>query len=574
MAASAPPINSSCPYPTELSQGFVNVTPPPYPPQGGMYPSLNVGTSPIPASKVELHVSCRNLIDRDVFSKSDPMVVVFQEMRSGKIKHWKEFDRTETIQNCLDPDFVKTILIEYRFEELQKLKFEVYDCDSFSKDLRSHDFLGSMECSLGSLVGECGGRYEKELVTKDGKPQRGRMLISAEEVADSKEVISVQLRGRKLDKKDFFGLSDPFLKLYRCNEDNSFTAVHKTEVIKNTLNPTWKAFKIPVRTLCNGDYHRIIKIECYDWDNDGSHDFIGEFKTNLNEFKEKNTCSFELINPRKREKKKGYKNSGLIELLGFQIEYEPSFLDYVHAGMELCFSVAIDFTASNGDPSTPASLHYNNPYEPNAYLQALMAVGQICQDYDTDKLFPAFGFGAKVPPSWYTSHEFPLNASPDPNCFGINSIVQAYNQAVKEVRLYGPTNFSPVINSAVRIARDAEQHTPGKKYFILLILTDGIISDMDQTKEAIIHASILPISIIIVGVGSADFEAMEELDADQVKLSYKGNVAARDIVQFVPFRDFLGRSDAGEALAKAVLAEVPDQLKGFMKSKGIYPQKK
>lgn len=47
-----------------------------------------------------------------------------------------------------------------------------------------------------------------------------------------------------------------------------------------------------------------------------------------------------------------------------------------------------------------------------------------------------------------------------------------------------------------------------------MILTDGVISDMDQTKAAIVQASALPMSIIIVGVGGADFEMMEELDAD------------------------------------------------------------
>lgn len=44
--------------------------------------------------------------------------------------------------------------------------------------------------------------------------------------------------------------------------------------------------------------------------------------------------------------------------------------------------VAIDFTASNGDPRNSCSLHYIHPYQPNEYLKALVAVGEICQDYD------------------------------------------------------------------------------------------------------------------------------------------------------------------------------------------------
>lgn len=35
-----------------------------------------------------------------------------------------------------------------------------------------------------------------------------------------------------------------------------FTICHKTEVVKNTLNPVWQPFSIPVRALCNGDYDR------------------------------------------------------------------------------------------------------------------------------------------------------------------------------------------------------------------------------------------------------------------------------------------------------------------------------
>lgn len=35
-----------------------------------------------------------------------------------------------------------------------------------------------------------------------------------------------------------------------------FTICHKSEVVKNTLNPVWQPFSIPVRALCNGDYER------------------------------------------------------------------------------------------------------------------------------------------------------------------------------------------------------------------------------------------------------------------------------------------------------------------------------
>lgn len=98
---------------------------------------------------------------------------------------------------------------------------------------------------------------------------------------------------------------------------------------------------------------------------------------------------------------------------------------------------------------------------------------------------------------------------------------------------------------------------------------------MQQTKQSIITASSLPISIIIVGVGNADFDAMDELDSDDCKLSAGGRYAERDIVQFVPLNRFLAHNGpfikSQADLAKAVLAEIPDQMTGFMKSKGFKP---
>ena len=82
-------------------------------------------------------------------------------------------------------------------------------------------------------------------------------------------------------------------------------------------------------------------------------------------------------------------------------------------------------------------------------------------------------------------------------------------------------------------------------------------------------------SIIIVGVGAADFENMEELDGDKVRLSSNGRYAARDIVQFVPFAEFMkgGRDPrtARHNLAREVLAEIPDQILTYTKANNISP---
>lgn len=72
---------------------------------------------------------------------------------------------------------------------------------------------------------------------------------------------------------------------------------------------------------------------------------------------------------------------------------------------------------------------------------------------------------------------------------------------------------------------------------------------MADTREAIVRASYLPMSIIIVGVGNADFTDMQILDGDDgILRSPKGEPVLRDIVQFVPFREFKNVSGVSAVL--------------------------
>uniref|UniRef100_A0A674MPE9 Copine Vb n=1 Tax=Takifugu rubripes TaxID=31033 RepID=A0A674MPE9_TAKRU len=457
-----------------------------------------------------------------------------------------QFGRTEVIDNTLNPDFVRKYILDYFFEEKQNLRF---DLSEFAGEFLNclppffcwfQDFLGQTFCTLGEIVGSPASRLEKPLGGIPGK-KCGTIVLSAEELSNCRDSATLQFCANKLDKKDFFGKSDPFMVFYRSNEDGTFTICHKTEVVKNTLNPVWQPFTIPVRALCNGDFDRTIKVEVYDWDRDGSHDFIGDYTTSYREL------------ARGQSQFNVYEVS-VVTLLSFS---------KCHPGSPW----------STGNPSQSTSLHYMNPYQLNAYAMALKAVGEIIQDYDSDKMFPALGFGAKLPPDGRVSHEFPLNGNMEnPYCNGIEGILEAYHQSLRTVQLYGPTNFAPVVNHVARYAAAVQD---GSQYFVLLIITDGVISDMAQTKEAIVNAAKLPMSIIIVGVGQAEFDAMVELDGDDIRISSRGKLAERDIVQFVPFRDYMDRTGnhvlSMARLAKDVLAEIPDQFISYMKSRGIKP---
>lgn len=226
-------------------------------------------------------------------------------------------------------------------------------------------------------------------------------------------------------------------------------------------------------------------------------------------------------------------------------------------------SVAIDFTASNGEPSDANSLHkinYNGEF--NHYEKAIKSVGNILDPYAYENKFAVFGFGGvpKFTGSSVVSHCFNLSGVQDPTVKGLDSLLNTYRERLKQISLSGPTYFSPTLNVLLQYMK-ATMHL--QMYHILLILTDGVIHDMRETKDLIVQCAHHPLSIIIVGIGKADFSMMVELDGDdEIIRNQRGEAAIRDIVQFVEFDQFIN-GDLG-VLAEEVLKEVPDQLVGYM----------
>uniref|UniRef100_A0A8C7YDN1 Copine VII n=1 Tax=Oryzias sinensis TaxID=183150 RepID=A0A8C7YDN1_9TELE len=487
-------------------------------------------------SKVELRVSCKSLLDRDTLNKSDPCVVLMVQ-NNGQ---WIELDRTEVIKSNLHPIFGKVFSLDYYFEEVQKLRFEVYDIHgTHSIGTRDDDFLGGMECTLGQIVAQ--KKMVKPLLLKYGK-YAGKSTIT---VGVLMEICNRHCFAHfffPLFLQDLFSKSDPFLEIFKINDDGTEQLVHRTEVIKNNLNPVWEPFKVSLMSLCSCNEDRKLKCLVWDYDSRGKHDFIGEFYATFREMQKissGNKVTWDCVNPKYKQKKRNYKNSGVVILNDLKLHRVYSFLDYIMGGCQIHFTVAIDFTASNGDPRNSCSLHYINPYQPNEYLKALIAVGEICQDYDrcVNLLFLRKG---SVEPAGTVSHDFAINFNPeDDECEEIQGVVEAYQNCLPKIQLYGPTNVAPIINRIAKVAAGDGNIKDASCYHILLILTDGVVTDMADTREAIVRASYQPLSIIIVGVGNADFTDMQILDGDDgVLRSPKGEPVLRDIVQFVPFRDF------------------------------------
>eukprot|EP00887_Chlorella_sp_A99_P002975 scaffold24.g2975.t1 len=519
---------------------------------------------PSTLSHVELSIKCRKLPDKDVFSKSDPMGVLLEKDDRAP-GGWVEVERTDVVANSLDPDFPRPLHLVYNFERLQHMRLVLYDVDTnLTADPSKinpgdQDFLAEGSFLLSDVLTARGQTLVIPLCDRTGRTIPGcKAILGAEEMPNTNAVVSMQLSAVKLENKDTFSKSDPFVRVSKQRENGDWIPVLKTEVRKNNLNPVWAPIQASMAHLCNCDTHRPLLLEVYDAESNGKHDLIGEAHASLHELQAASAENrgLPVVNP-KRTGRPGYTSSGTLVVRGLKVVPRPSFLDYVAGGCQINFLVAIDYTASNGDPRNPTSLHYLSP-RPTVYEDAIAAVGHVLEHYDTDKKYPCFGFGAALPGTGAASHCFALNGNPSaPEVDGVQGILSVYRHALSSVRLSGPTLFAPVISAAAQMARQSAASSQ-LSYYVLLILTDGCIMDMANTLTEAVNASQLPLSLLIVGVGNEDFAAMEVLDGDMQRIrAPDGRQTARDCVQFVPFRP--GQL-VGEALAAQLLAELPGQV--------------
>jgi hypothetical protein len=489
---------------------------------------------------------------------------------------------TETVMDTSHPNWVTHYTCDYNFEQIQELVVRVWHKNPSSPvneqttavGSRIHTFLGECSFTESALMMLPGCKMQLAL-HGGAMGAAGKVIVRGEALAQTRDVFTCSFRGEDLVRKNgiFFGKSDPYVQISRKYEDGTYGVVWKSDHIKDTLAPLFGDVRIGMMPLCNGDINRELSIDLLDYDPGGNHQPMGGFKCTLRQLLESNNKAFPLI----EQAKVGgwrYTNSGTLRCTNPKIERHPTLGQFIMGGLQISLTVCIDFTASNGDPSSRKSLHrLAQPGEPmNDYEKAITSVGSVIEAYSTSRQFGVYGFGAKIKQPdgslTPTQHCFPIYGG-ESLVTGVGGVIRAYHDCLTVVSLSGPTNFRPLVDNGGYLATTKGCTQENQNYVVMLILTDGVIDDKEETIQAIIRASNTPMSIIIVGIGSEDFSAMAELDGDGKALSRGGAAATRDIVQFVPFKQFMQKGPV--ALAQSVLAEIPSQVIKFMELHGIVP---
>ena len=440
-------------------------------------------------------------------------------------------EKTDTIS------FQKFFVMEYYFEKEQPIEFVI-----------SGTIEAKIQTCLPNIMGSRGQIFKRTIEGTDG------VILEIKGFSLEKDIINIlniniNMYG-DLDRK---GFTYEFMALENEKKEQMLYRSEGIKAFKTDKEINFKSFSIPdIYTCRNGNYED--SQVCISFDDALHKRNIGNYKGSLSSLVNKTT----IVNL----------NENISAKIKIDAIKNYSFIDYLRGGMQINLTVAIDFTASNGKPNNEKSYHYLGA-EKTQYEIAIKSCGDIVAKYDFDQKFPAYGFGGKFYGNNKASHCFPLNKNPDdPEIKGIDGILEVYREVLNNTELYGETYFHYIIDNLNKIVKQ-EIKDDKNIYNILMILTDGIINDMDKTIDSLVEASFLPISVIIIGIGDSDFGNMNTLDADEVPLyDRNGRKADRDLVQFVPFKDF---KNDGQKLAEQVLEEVPRQIVEYYQHQNIPP---
>ncbi|VIO87476.1 Uncharacterized protein BM_BM1879 [Brugia malayi] len=491
--------------------------------------------------QLELSFSC-NALPIETISG----VRISVSLCSSSKENFLEIGQTETVIGNTNPVFSRRCCVSYCFESSQKLQCVINQVDGKSEKFIS--MVAKVECILGEVISR-GGSIDLQLFPNGGI---SFLRLETHEAKLSGQAVRLQFKGHSLHAPSNDCPLDAYFVMYLVPEDAPKLLLHKSEAIAEK-NPVWKTFLIPISHFSFASASCSIEIDVYNYNVNREDKLIGKCTTSFDQLMR----GIGALNAYKLSSIEGKKKRNTsVELVDILHVASSSFIDYLKAGTQIHFSVAVDFTASNGNPLDPSSLHYIHPHKFNPYMTALNAVTSVIGKYNRHGRIAALGFGAQIPPDYKVSHLFFLNGDvKDPHVDGIDGVLNAYRSALLSLRPYAPTDYSEVIYHTYKFGAAVQRQGSSDHYFVLLIVTDGCVTNPERTVNAIVDCAELPVSIVIVGVGNQDFSPMQRLLSPILKSS-EGRLLRREVVTFVPYTASMTTNE----LVTKLLLNVPRQF--------------
>jgi hypothetical protein len=336
------------------------------------------------------------------------------------------------------------------------------------------------------------------------------LTVTAQGGSDQMNGTILQFCGHSLNPRNKYPIAAYFVLSINPKGNTMPIILYRSEVINHT-SPKWKEFVIPTRYFSSSS-DGVLEFTCYNYNNNTEDSLIGKFPTSFYQLLRGSGAINKYILHCAAGKKKEEMSIELLKIGANQTV--SSFPAFIAAGLQLHFTIGIDFTTNNGNQNEPTSLHYQHPHQRSIYGSRLKAVAEGLEALSPSSKISLLGFGAKIPPDMQFSQCFALNGNIlNPFCRSAIDVEEYYRHIAMSVLFYAPTNYSNVISNVTKQAIAAER-SQRNFHFVLIILTNGNVSNqgaLTDTRDEVVKASKYPISIIFVGIGNPQHVVRSEL---------------------------------------------------------------
>ncbi|CAG7677705.1 unnamed protein product [Allacma fusca] len=228
--------------------------------------------------------------------------------------------------------------MEYRFEQSQVLRFEVYDIDDEDEEiLDAQDSIGYLECTVANIVSAGPKGFIKELDSEEEGAKTGTIILIAEELASLKDEINLKLSGHSLGSLMNCFMPKTFYSISKINDAGTYLVVFRSQETRGS-NPIYPNVTISGRTLCNGDKDRQLKLEVWKRTLKGEDELVGFAFTTLSRMSSGVDDRMQLMG------RSGQPISSSLYVLSCNITPVFTFFDFVQAGTRIHLIFSIDFT--------------------------------------------------------------------------------------------------------------------------------------------------------------------------------------------------------------------------------------
>ena len=451
-----------------------------------LYPPHNMSINPATLRLINIHVSAEGVTTDKLFSKTDPMCVMFTETPRG----WHEYGRTEVCWSILDPVWVRPFTYNVIPDKPQLLSFEIYDVVETFYELSEQKLIGSAQLDLSVLLSSPTHCVKLDIVNERDGRGRGVLTVHFFDLEPAHGSMFFKMGVRDIRGGTLLGKINPFFVISRYSPfSQEFVAVYKSAVCSKSNSASWSNIELFKQFVCGEELSNAVRITIYDYQRSDTDNYLGHFDTSLLDLAQHGTSEFDIIHKDKGEL------SGKFRVKLLMHCETPRLFDYRLFGVQIQATIAIDFSATRfGLSFSNIGQHMENGVF--SYRYAINDVCDLLQPLTMGQPYSAYAFadfanGVKLK-SLVTRRERDslLNAT---------MLLRSYERLKRNAKFPDTVQLMPVIETAREDAR--RKWETERTISILAVITNGLLADLPAAIDSLVDSEEEPLVVIIVVMG-------------------------------------------------------------------------